>query len=240
MTTLELITSSLRAIGQLTPGRAPSTTEANDALFVLNAMLDSWSTERLTVYHIPRDIYPLTGGDGDYTIGAGGDFDTERPIRIERAGIIIDQTETPIEVIRDQTKWADVWMKSTLGIPSELYVENSYPLMGLHLYAAPEMNSTLVLYPWRQLGAIASVTDPISYPPGYADAIRYSLAVRLAVEWQRTPQRPGALRELHELARDSKAAIKSINITYPEMSCDAGLLAIGDTSCYGWNWRTGE
>src|SRR5262245_32284790 len=238
MTTLELITSSLRAIGQLTPGRAPSTTEANDALFVLNAMLDSWSTERLTVYHIPRDLYTLTAGKGDYTIGSAGELNGARPVRIERAGIIIDISETPIEVHRDPTHWADVQLKTTQGIPSELHHENSYPLAILHLRAIPDMAYGLALYPWRALSQIAAITDPISVPPGYAEAIRVSLTLRLAQELQRTPQRPGISAWLIEWAQTSLAKIRSLNVTYPEMSVDPALVNMSSSNC-GWDWRTG-
>ena len=56
-----------------------------DAFAILNAMLDSWNTERLTVFSIKQHDQNLVPLQQTYTIGPGGDWNAPRPSRIERA-----------------------------------------------------------------------------------------------------------------------------------------------------------
>src|SRR5512146_1497784 len=52
-----LVKSSLRRIGVLGSGETYTTQEGADALAVLNAMLDEWRIDRLTVYQQARVLY---------------------------------------------------------------------------------------------------------------------------------------------------------------------------------------
>jgi hypothetical protein len=220
-----MIVSALRMIGQLAPGRGPSVSEANEALFVLNRMLEAWSVERLVVHQVARDTYTLTPGLPVHTIGAGGTFDAARPVRIENAGVLLagSTVEVPIQVIRDPGKWAAVSDKASSGTPAVLYPEGSFPLMRLNLAPVPASAQTLALYVWRKLSSIATTADELSFPEGYSEAITYNLAVKLAMEWARTPQRPVATPLVIDEAVRTKAAIKSLNMPSVEMTCDAGF-----------------
>ena len=51
------INGALRLIGQLAEGEEPSAATANDALAALNQMIDSWNTERLSVFSTPDQVF---------------------------------------------------------------------------------------------------------------------------------------------------------------------------------------
>lgn len=217
MTVLELIKSSLRLIGQLGPGRSPGTSETADALFVLNSMLEAWNVERQNIYRVSRDTYTLTASLQPHTIGSAGTFNVARPIRVENAGVISvgGETEYPLEMWSAQ-RWAGETSKTlTSDIPAALYYEPAFPLGKLYLWPIPTTAATLALYTWAQLTGFANAAETVSFPPGYADAIRYNLAVKLAPEWGRVP-RP----DVSQMAIDSLAKIKSLNTPSLEMSCD--------------------
>ena len=215
MTWRSLLKSSLRLIGQLGPGRSAGPSETADALTVLTAMLSSWSTQRLSVYTIARSTHTLTGAS-DYTIGTGADFDTARPTRIDAAALLAagSTTEQPIDVYR------------LIGSPRRegLYYSFGFPVATIHLEPAPAAGDTLALYVWQPLGAVtdADLDDEISFPPGYEDAIRYNLAVRLAPEWGKVPR-----ADVQKLAGESLAVIKAHNRPALELRCDAALLDRG-------------
>lgn len=224
MTVRQLITRSLRIIGQLKPGRGPNNSELTTGLEVANAMLESWSTERLNIPVVERDAYTLTGATGSYTLGPGGDFDAARPVYIEAAGILLtDQTtppEVPLEVYRDARKWAAVRSKSTAAsIPEVLYPEMGLALVTLNLYPVPDTAHDLVLYAWNVLTSFGSLDDELSFPPGYVDALSYNLAVRLAPEWGLPLQSP-----VPELALQTLGAVKRINTPLLEMTMDPALV----------------
>lgn len=224
-TALDLIKSSLRLVGVLASGEEPSSEESADALLILNDLIDSLSTERLTVFEISRDSHTLTASTNPHTIGSsGGNITAARPIRIEEAGIIeAGQTvEYPLEIVGPR-QWAEVADKSIASeIPSKLWYEPEFPLGKIHLYPVPSAAQTLVLYTWKALSSLAALATELSLPPGYARMLRYNLAVDLAPEYGRTVK-----PEVSAIARESKVAIQIVNVTPEEMRCDPGVTSRG-------------
>jgi hypothetical protein len=222
MTWRQLITSSLRLIGQLGPGRTAGPSETTTAQEILNAMFRSWNAQRLAVFEIARNEYTLTAGESDYTIGTGADFDTERPARIAAAGIVNDAGELPVNVYR----------RTGAIQRSGLYYDGAHPVMGLHLEPTPNAGESLALYTWQKLAQVTDLDTAVTLPEGYEDALRYNLAVRLAPEWGRAP-RP----DVQQFARESLAVIKAHNRPALEMKTDAALLNAGDFDIYRGDYR---
>ena len=50
------INGALRLIGQLAEGETPSAATAQDSLTALNQMIDSWSSERLSIFSTQDQI----------------------------------------------------------------------------------------------------------------------------------------------------------------------------------------
>lgn len=68
----DVIRASMRSIGALASGDPLDTTIANDALFILNEMVDEWSNDRIAVPAQYEIIHELTPNQFVYTIGPGG------------------------------------------------------------------------------------------------------------------------------------------------------------------------
>jgi hypothetical protein len=68
-TPLDIISRALKDIGALEAGEAPSADAAQDALDMLNDMLDQWSNEDMIVYNFTEIIFPIIQGQTQYTIG---------------------------------------------------------------------------------------------------------------------------------------------------------------------------
>lgn len=71
-TALDIITKSLRAIGAYAPGESIAAADANDALDMLNDMVDTWSNATMMIPYVTEIIFTLTTGKYQYTIGPGG------------------------------------------------------------------------------------------------------------------------------------------------------------------------
>ena len=56
-TALDQIKAALRLIGQLAEGEGPSPQAAQDALTAMNQMIDSWNTERLSVFNTQDQVF---------------------------------------------------------------------------------------------------------------------------------------------------------------------------------------
>jgi hypothetical protein len=233
MTAQELIYDALRLVGVLHVGEGPSTEEHAECLRALNTMLDNWNTERAVIYSIVREVFSLSPPKASYTIGPGGDFNTPRPVRIENAGVIVNGgIEHPLALL-DFESFALLRVKATPStIPTDMYDDRAYPLASLHFWPVPTDASVQVaLYTWRQLSSIAAIGDTISFPPGYAEAIQYNLALRLAPRYREAMISPLVVDQ----ARESKAAIKRLNLPAPVLACED---VMGARS--GWNPLTGD
>src|SRR4051812_39072652 len=88
MNVLDLMRSSFRLIQEMNPGQTPNTDDSTDGLLVLNSMLDAWGADPLMPYSIRRDEYAIAANTASITIGATGDLDGARPVRIVRAALI--------------------------------------------------------------------------------------------------------------------------------------------------------
>lgn len=227
-TAIELITSSMRLGGILAANETPTADDTQTAMGVLNDLLEQWNTQRLTVFRVLSDTYNLTANDGVYTIGSGGDFNGLRPIQIQGGYTRINGVDFPLEVI-DQAKYNSITYKANGGIPAFICYNAGFPLGTVQLYPVPSVASTITIEYDMQFSALASSSDAISYPPGYAKALKYELAIELCAEFQ-TPVSPVVLK----IAMEAKADIKRMNITMSEASFD---VALGNSGYV--NWRSG-
>jgi hypothetical protein len=235
MTTVrDLITDALDLVGVSAPGETVQAADAQRAFRALNRMLSSWNTEGLMVYSINIQTFTLTGNQQSYTIGPGGNFNTTRPERIEQAYLRVPSSsnlDLPLRLLTD-SEWADIRLKPTTSdLPRMLYNDGNNPLSTLYLWPVPTQANVLVLYVWNQLSQYADLSDTVTLPPGYEEAIVYNLAVRLATSFGR-PIPP----EVSAIAATSKGAIKSVNITPTYLRCDDALVS-HDTPTF--NWMTG-
>ena len=75
MTTVaQVISRSMRLLGQIESGATPSTDEYSDGLIAINALLDSWRNEKLMCFSWQDLTLTVSSGDGSYTIGTSGDI----------------------------------------------------------------------------------------------------------------------------------------------------------------------
>ncbi|HET8707299.1 MAG TPA: hypothetical protein VFM46_13430, partial [Pseudomonadales bacterium] len=75
-TALDIISGALRKIGAYQAGDSIDVDDANDALVVLNDLMDSWSNEHLAIFNNVESTFTLQAGVQSYTIGnpSGGTF----------------------------------------------------------------------------------------------------------------------------------------------------------------------
>lgn len=237
MTVRDLIRASMRKLGVISAGEQPSAQEAADGLEALNALLESWNTERLFVFSIVPRQYNLVAGKQTYTIGPGGEFDGPRPVKIDQAYVIFtpngDQPPTiPIEILTlDQ--WASKEVKNTPStFPTQMYNDSDNPLSNLSFWPIPTLVVPVVLWCWGQISAFPDINADISLPPGYYRALVYNLAVELAPEFGRS-----VTPEIAAIATEAKGDVKITNSPDLMMTCDDALVNNGRA---GWSYITGD
>ena len=243
----DFLTATMKLIGAIAKNETPDPDEMADAFLRLNSMLDSFQTDRLTIYGVVRTVFPLTNGKQAYTIGksALADFNVPRPIWIQNATVISNTNPAqPLELptrLLDDDQWAAVSIKN---VQSSLfwYVYYDYAFnvdangVGLgKVNIWPVLNVStpqLALYLPTPIAQFASTNDTFILPPGYEEMLRYNLAVRLGIEWSQ-PVDPRILK----IAQESYASVCRANKRLTEMECDPAL--VGSRRSV-FNWLTGS
>lgn len=65
----DIISGALKDIGALEAGETASADAAQDALVMLNYLVDQWSNEDMMVFNVTEIIFPVVAGQVQYTIG---------------------------------------------------------------------------------------------------------------------------------------------------------------------------
>lgn len=238
MTVRELIRKSMLLIGAVSSGESLSADEAADGLSSLNDLLDSWSTDGLLIPASTIEEFTLTPGQASYTIGVGGNFDTANPQVIEEARLKdVSGTafELPMSVYNIQ-QYADITQKTMQSSqPEALFFQRGAPLSTIYLYSVPSAANKLVLYSKKALSSFASVNDSISLPPGYQRALRYNLALELAVEYGKQPS-----EYVFQTSQDLKAQLMRVNDSGNPLLLKSDILGINQDSSKPFNIYTGS
>ena len=233
MTGRDLINSALRLIKVIASGENPTADEAQDALMVLNNMIDAWAAEHLMLFTVTISEFPLVVGQQDYTFGPAGAFNAPRPSSIDRASIVIlnnpaQPLEVPIEILTD-AEWQAIPVKNIpTTVPLKVYDDGGFPFRNISVWGIPTAPVNIRFYFSTALVEFIGLDNDVSFPPGYLEALRYNLAVRLGEEFDE-PASPGIIA----LAAEAKARIKSANIIPVDLKCDASL-----TSGGAYDWRS--
>ena len=229
MTARDMIRDALQEIGALGVGEAVTDADAQAGLVRLNSLIDTWQTERLTIYNLYREVFSLVASQASYTIGpTGADFTCAvRPTFIQHAGIIFTSsgtdTEIPIKIITDD-EYAALRIKAiTSTLPTKLYYNPTFPLGTIYLWPVPSDSSVdLALYIPVPLTAGLSLNSNLVLAPSYEEAVRYNLAIRLAPIFGRPVDATVGM-----LSTESKATLKRSNQRADEMRVDEAIVSQG-------------
>lgn len=223
----DIITSALRLTGVLADEEQPSDNIANQCLSVFNDMLDSWNAQRLAIFTTRSDDFPFVLGQQAYTLGQGGNFSIPRPARIDSmSAILLTNPANPVEVpmvMWTTEDWQNVPVKKVNGsFPLGCYDDGGFPLRTLNFWPIPtNQQNSVRIYSWQALGA-QTLLSQVAFPPGYAEAFRYNLAVRLGAEFD-APTKPAVVL----FAVSSLAVVKTMNAPDLELRSDLAPNPVG-------------
>lgn len=206
----------------LGPDRTPSTAQYNDALRAANRMLARWNADSLTVPCGQIESFQLVADQKVHTMGPGGDFDTGRPQRIERANLILpDGSRKPLEVV-EADSWADIRLPDQTSEPRKLFNDRAPGLVNLYIWPQDTGADQIELFSWKLIERFVSKDDLVTLAEGYEEALVYNLAVRLATMFH-----TGVDEDVREIARTSLSDIQSLNAPAPIMQCDPSIVVAG-------------
>lgn len=222
-TAFDQIKASLRLIGQLAEGEEPSPQAAQDALTAMNQMIDSWNTERLSVFSTQDQVFEWPSDVITRTLGPTGDFVGNRPILIDDATYFRDpQTNVSFGIkLINQQQYDGIAVKTvTSTYPQVMFVNNTFPDTTMTIYPKPTRLLEWHFVSVEELTKPATLTTSLAFPPGYLRAFKYNLACEIANEFGVEPP-----QTVQRIAMTSKRNLKRINNPDDVMSMPYAIVA---------------
>ena len=208
-TAAEIIDGSLRLLGVLAEGETPSAAVMQDSIMAINQMIQSWDTERLSVFSTQDQVFTWPANVLSRTLGPTGDFVGNRPIEIDDATYFKDPSSGlsfGVKLINQQQYDGIAFKTVTSTYPQVLWVNNTFPDIEMYVYPVPIKALEWHIISVETLNEVSSVSTNMYFPPGYLRAFRYNLACELAPEFGMEPS-----PQVQRIAMSSKRNIKRVN-----------------------------
>jgi hypothetical protein len=235
LTQQDLITAALTEIGVNSVGEVLSADDLRQGSTVLTGMLDSWNAERLYPFATQRVVLVPAVLKQTYTLGSGGDLNVPRPAKITRYGVInlsnpIQPLELPLDSLTE-AQWRSIPVKNIASaLPQRVWDDQQFPLRNLNFWPIPNVQVNFVVYQWAALSTWPDYVTDVTFPPGYQEAIRYSLAIRLAPSFGAAAM---VTQTLMGLAAAAVNRVKAMNAPLIDLVCDP-MLQSPESGHYNW------
>ena len=217
------INRALRLLGVLAEGETTSASVSQDALTAMNQMIDSWNTERLSVFSTQDQIFTWPAGQITRTLGPSGNFVGLRPVLLDDATYYRDPGTNVSFGIKfiNQQQYDGIAVKTvTSTYPQVIFVNMTYPDVTMTVYPQPTRDLEWHFVSVQELSAPATLATVLAFPPGYLRAFTYNLAMEIAPEFGVEPS-----PQVTRIAMTSKRNLKRINNPDDVMSMPYAIVA---------------
>jgi hypothetical protein len=219
----DIINGALRLLGVLAEGETPSPETSADALFAMNQMIDSWNTEKLSIYNTQDQVFTWPAGEIQRHLGPTGEFVGNRPVLLEDSTYYRDPSTNVSFGIKfiNQQQYDGIAVKTvTSTYPQVMWINMEYPNIQMTIYPKPTRVLEWHFISVEPLSQPATLATDLAFPPGYLRAFRYNLACEIAAEFGVEPS-----LQVKRIAMVSKRNIKRINNPDDIMSLPYSLVA---------------
>jgi hypothetical protein len=226
----DLLKLALKTAGVLAAGQTMAAEDANDALTIMFGMLAQWNQNRWMIYHL-LDIKCQSTGATSYTVGPGGQFNTTRPDSLESGYARLEQSASapgagvvdyPLSAIDTYEEYASIPLKYLQSFPAGYFYDPTLTLGTIYFYPIPNATFELHIIVKDVLESFTGLSNIITLPPEYYEAIFWSMVGRLQVMYQ-LPVSPAVIG----LAKAALNAVAIANHRVPSLRLPDGLSRVG-------------
>lgn len=194
----DIIKITMQKMGVLAAGEDVSDQDGDDARAHFALMVDGMATHPMITPIVTVVSKVLVVGQADYTIGIypapapdplpSNHIEGTQPVEYLSA-FIRDASGTDCQIrMIPQNEYASISRKLISARPSQLYVQQGWPLTLLRLDTAPHDTEQLFLTVKKPLAdfiATSTINTEINLPPGYEQMFIYNLYIELASTWSK-------------------------------------------------------
>ena len=217
------INRALRLLGVLAENETPSAAMSQDGLMAMNQMIDSWDTERLSVFCTQDQTFTWPAGQITRTLGPSGNFVGLRPVLLDESTYYRDASTNVSFGIKfiNQQQYNGIAVKTvTSTYPQVIFVNMGFPNVTMTVYPQPTRDLEWHFVSVQKLDEPATLVTDLLFPPGYLRAVTYNLAMDMAPEYGVEPS-----PQVQRIAMTSKRNLKRINNPDDVMSMPYAIVA---------------
>jgi hypothetical protein len=216
------INRALRLLGILAEGETPSAAMSQDALMAMQQMIESWNTERLSVFCTQEQVFTWPSGLISRTLGPTGNFVGLRPILLEDSTYFRAPNNVSYGIkFINQQQYNGIAVKTvTSTYPQVIFVNMTFPDVEMFIYPRPTQDLEWHFVSVEELSNPATLATNLFFPPGYLRAFAYNLAMEIAPEFGVEPS-----PQVQRIAMTSKRNLKRINNPDDIMSLPYALVS---------------
>jgi hypothetical protein len=218
----EQINRALRLLGVLAEGETPSAAISQDSMMALNQMIESWNTERLSVFCTQDQVFTWPSGLISRTLGPTGDFVGNRPVLLDDSTYYVGNNGVSYGIkFINQDQYNGIAVKTvTSTFPQVIFVNETFPNVEMYIYPRPTQDLVWHFISVQELSQPATLATSLLFPPGYLRAFVYNLAMELAPEFGVEPS-----PQVKRIAMTAKRNLKRINNPDDVMSLPYAMVA---------------
>ena len=216
------INRALRLLGILAEAETPSAAMSQDALMAMQQMIESWNTERLSVFSTQDQVFTWPASLISRTLGPTGDFVGNRPILVDDATYFKAPSGVSYGIkMINQQQYNGIAVKTvTSTFPQVMWVNMTYPNIEMYVYPRPTQDLEWHIVSVEELTSPVTLATALHFPPGYLRAFTYNLAMEFAPEFGVEPS-----PQVQRIAMTSKRDLKRINNPDDVMALPYALVA---------------
>lgn len=193
-------------------------TTAVGALRALNDLIDSISTQEMTIFGYTEGLIPLTVGVTPILVGPAQALGV-RPSAVESLSIVDSGGVSHPVIAIGTDQWASIVYKPAPGRPEMLYNDGNAPISNWYLWPVPAfVGDVLHAWYWAQIAQFTALTNLLVSPPGYSLFLKTNLGQLLAAMNNRSLSPDNA-----RIARNARANARRLSNQPKILSLDVPM-----------------
>jgi hypothetical protein len=178
-----IIKGALRLVGAISQGESPTAAQESEAMEALNMMTKGLAVKGLPLWRISNTQFNTVAGTATYNIGTGQTVNADKPLKMYQAFYSQGNVDVPLRIItRDE--YERLGNKTSQGNPAQMYYEPLRDYGVIHLFPVPYATTpAITVIGQHHIEDFTLTTNTPDFPQEWFEALKYSLAARLAGEY---------------------------------------------------------
>lgn len=177
----DIINNAYYLLGEISPDVIPTASQVNTGLYILNDMLDSFSSLGVYVPFIKAINVQLTPGQGTYVVSniVPADFNFNRIVELDFVTVTVQQISYPVNVVDRAVILNQVRFSQGQTRPGAVYMDKLDLQTNLTFYPKPDQAYQCEIRAKFMFDRLSLYEVINEVPPKYYKFLRYALAREL-------------------------------------------------------------